>query len=43
MKLALLTLVAFVGLMSSVTGETKYVSIMSGVSIGKGRVHVWEH
>ncbi len=42
MKLALLTLVAFVGLMTSVTGETRYTSIISGVSIGKGRVHVWE-
>jgi hypothetical protein len=42
MKLALLTLVAFIGLMTSVTGETRYTSIISGVSIGKGRVHVWE-
>jgi len=42
MKLALLTLVAFIGLMTSVTGETRYTSIISGVSIGKGRIHVWE-
>ncbi len=42
MKLVILTLVALVGLTTSVVGETKYVSIVSGVSIGKGRVHVWE-
>ena len=42
MKCILLTLVAIVSLITSVTGETRYTSIISGVSIGKGRVHVWE-
>ena len=42
MKLILLTLAALVGLTTSVVGDTKYVSIVSGVSIGKCRVHVWE-
>jgi hypothetical protein len=41
MKLALLTLAASVSLTTAVVGETKYVSIMSGVSVGEGRVHVW--
>tara|TARA_A200000159_G_scaffold150372_1_gene159674 strand:+ start:60 stop:404 length:345 start_codon:yes stop_codon:yes gene_type:complete len=38
---ALFTLVALVGLTTVVLGETKYVSIMSGVSVGKCRVHIW--
>jgi len=42
MKFALLILVSLVSLTTSVVGETKYTSIMTGVSIGKGRVHVWE-
>jgi hypothetical protein len=42
MKLVLLTLVVLLGLTSAVIGETRYTSIISGVSIGKGRVHVWE-
>ena len=42
MKSVLLALVAFVSLTAEVTGETRYTSIISGVSIGKGRVHVWE-
>ena len=42
MKKALLTLTALVGLTTAVTGETKYVSIMSGVTDGKCRTHVWE-
>lgn len=42
MKLVLFTLVILLGLTSAVIGETKYTSIMTGVSIGKGRVHVWE-
>jgi len=42
MKLALLILVALVSLTTLVVGETRYTSIISGVSIGKGRVHVWE-
>ena len=42
MKLILLTLVVLLGLTSAVIGETRYTSIMTGVSIGKGRVHVWE-
>ena len=42
MKKALLTLLALVGLTTAVNGETKYTSIMTGVSIDKGRVHVWE-
>ena len=41
MKKVLLTLTALVGLTTAVVGETKYVSIMSGVSVGEGRVHVW--
>ena len=32
MKKALLTLVALVGLTAAVSGETKYVSVMSGVT-----------
>ena len=42
MKSVLLTLVVLLGLTSAVIGETRYTSIISGVSIGKGRVHVWE-
>ena len=42
MKLVLLTLVVLLGLTSAVIGETRYTSIISGVSIGKGRVHIWE-
>ena len=41
MKL-LLTLLFLLSLTSAVIGETRYTSIMTGVSIGKGRVHVWE-
>lgn len=39
---ALFTLVALVGLTTVVLGETKYTSIMTGVSVGEGRIHVWE-
>ena len=42
MKKALLSLITSLCLTAVATGETKYVSIMSGVSIGEGRVHVWE-
>ena len=35
-------LVILLVLTSAVIGETRYTSIISGVSIGKGRVHVWE-
>ena len=42
MKLVLLTFAFLLGLTSAVIGETRYVSIVSGVSIGKGRIHVWE-
>jgi len=42
MKLLLLTLVVLLGLTLAVPGETRYTSVMTGVSIGKGRVHVWE-
>jgi len=42
MKLPLLILIALISLTTLVAGDTKYVSIMSGVSIGKGRIHVWE-
>ena len=41
MKL-LLTLLFLLSLTSTVIGETRYTSIMTGVSIGKGRVHVLE-
>jgi len=39
---ALFTLVALVSLITAAIGETKYTSIMTGVSVGKGRVHVWD-
>jgi len=39
---ALFTLVALVILITPAIGETKYTSIMTGVSVGKGRVHIWE-
>jgi len=42
MKFVLFTLVILLGLTPAAIGETKYTSIMTGVSIGKGRVHVWE-
>jgi len=42
MKLLLLTLVVLLGLTLAVPGETRYTSVITGVSIGKGRVHVWE-
>ncbi len=42
MKKALLSLITSICLTTAVVGETKYVSIMSGVSIGDCRVHVWE-
>tara|TARA_B100001093_G_scaffold470389_1_gene491836 strand:- start:389 stop:733 length:345 start_codon:yes stop_codon:yes gene_type:complete len=38
----LFTLVALLGLTTAVIAETKYTSIMTGVSVGKGRVHIWE-
>ena len=39
---ALFTLVALVGLTTVAIAETKYTSIMTGVSVGEGRTHVWE-
>ena len=38
----LFTLVALLVLTTAVIAETKYTSIMTGVSIGEGRTHVWE-
>ena len=38
----LFTLVALLVLTTAVIAETKYTSIMTGVSVGKGRVHIWE-
>jgi len=38
----LFTLVALLGLTTAVIAETKYTSNMTGVSVGKGRVHIWE-
>ena len=38
----LFTLVALACLTTAVIAETKYTSIMTGVSVGKGRTHVWE-
>lgn len=39
---ALFTLIALLSLISVEAEETKYTSIMTGVSVGKGRAHVWE-
>ena len=39
---ALFALVALVSLTTAAIAETKYTSIMTGVSIGEGRTHVWE-
>jgi len=38
----LFTLVALLVLTTAVIAETKYTSIMTGVSVSKGRVHIWE-
>jgi len=38
----LFTLVALLGLTTAAMAETKYTSIMTGISVGKGRVHVWD-
>jgi len=38
----LFTLVALLGLTTAVIAETKYTSIMTGISVGEGRTHVWE-
>ena len=38
----LFTLVALLGLTTAAIAETKYTSIMTGISVGKGRTHVWE-
>ncbi len=39
---ALFAFVALVSLTTAAIAETKYTSIMTGVSVGEGRTHVWE-
>ena len=39
---ALFALAALVSLTTAAIAETKYISIMTGISVGEGRTHVWE-